>query len=195
MAVAFRLHEPVTEAVLLALSRANPQYRFETTAAGELVVSPLTGTEFSFAEGELFAQVQAWNKQRRLGRVTPASGGITLSDGAIKGPDIAFISNERWATLGEDDRNRAFVRVAPTVVFELLSPNDDPALREKIREYLRTGTPVAVLLDPRDRSVRIFRSLGAQPEILFNPTAAPICEEMPGFTLDAKAVFDACEAP
>lgn len=183
----------VTEDMLLAVTRNNPEYRFETTADGRLVVSPLTGTFASFGEGELVAQISAWNTQRGLGRVLPSSGGITLADGAIKGPDAAFISHQRIAALAPKRKKRAFEQIAPDAVFELLSPTDRlPYTVEKCEEYVETGSGVAVLLDPRNRSVTLFR-IGGRQMLLRDARLVAIGDEMPGFVLDVRAVFEACE--
>jgi Uma2 family endonuclease len=190
--VLLALPQRADEAMLLALARENPEYRFETMVDGRLVVSPLTGTFASMGEAELVAQLGAWNKHRRLGRVLSSSGGITLADGAIKGPDAAFISHRRLAALTPEREKRAFERIAPDAVFELLSPTD--RLRytvEKCEEYVATGSAVAVLIDPRDHSVTLYRP-GREPLAIGEATAVEIGNELPGFVLDAAAVFAAC---
>jgi Uma2 family endonuclease len=194
MALAFRLPQPVTEEVVIALGRANPQHKIETTADGQIVMTPPTGTRSNFGELELARQVANWNAIHKLGRVTSASGAVTLPNGAIKSPDCAFVSHARWNAICADDANRAFVRVAPDAVFELLSPSDDfEEAVAKIREYLENGTGVALLLDPRDRTVRAYRWSTEAPLEYSDPDALALGEEMPGLRLDARAVFDACE--
>jgi Uma2 family endonuclease len=192
--VILALPERVTEELLIALGRENPGYRFETTADGRLVVSPLTGTFASGGEAELILQIGIWNKKHRLGRVTPSSGGITLADGAIKGPDATFISKKRIAALSPKRKKRAFEQIAPDAVFELLSPSDKSSKYTiaKCEEYIETGSGVAVLLNPSDRSVTLFRK-GQEPAIVRDAGKVTIGDEMPGFTLDAQAVFEACE--
>jgi hypothetical protein len=59
--VIIALTERVTEETLIALARKNPEYRFETTADGRLVVSPLTGFFASGGEAELGRQIGNWN--------------------------------------------------------------------------------------------------------------------------------------
>jgi Uma2 family endonuclease len=191
--VILALPERVTEELLVALGSENPEYRFETTADGRLVVSPLTGTFASGGEIELAGQIWAWNKKHRLGRVTPASGGITLADGAVKGPDAAFISKQRVAALSPERKQRVFEQIAPDAVFELLSPTDRLQYTvAKCEEYVETGSDVAVLLNPRDRTVTLYRK-GSAPIVIRDAGPVTIGDEMPGFILDAQAVFDACE--
>jgi hypothetical protein len=68
MALAFRLPQPVTEEVVIALGRANPQHKIETTADGQIVMTPPTGTRSNFGELELARQVAHWNAIHKLGR-------------------------------------------------------------------------------------------------------------------------------
>jgi Uma2 family endonuclease len=192
--VIIALPERVTEETLVALGAKNPEYRFETTADGRLVVSPLTGTAASLSEAELGRQIANWNAEHRLGFVTSSSGGVTLSDGAIKGPDAAFISHRRKATMpGARKEPRVFARIAPDAVFELLSPSDQLRYTvSKCEEYVATGSDVAILLNPRDRSVTVFRRT-QDPHRAPDASAVTIGAEMPGFILDAEAVFDAAK--
>jgi Uma2 family endonuclease len=191
--VILRLPDPVTEAMLIAFGRSNPEYRFESTSDGRLVVSLLTGTFASGGEAELLAQIVSWNRECGLGRVTSSSGGITLSDGAIKGPDATFISHERLAALSPKRRKRAFEAIAPDAVFELYSPTDRLRYtQDKCNEYVATGSRIAVLLNPRDRSVTMYRD-GQTPLVVRDALLVTIGSEMPGFELDAGAIFNACE--
>jgi len=191
--VMLTLPERVDEAMLLTLTRENPGYRLETMVDGRLVISPLTGTFASMVEAELVAQLVVWNKVTRLGRVLSCDGGFTLADGAVKGPDASFVSNGRLAALSRDREKRAFEEIAPDAVFELLSPSDRLTYtREKCEEYVQTGSAVAVLVNPRDRSVTIYRP-GRAPVVVRDATTVEIGAELPGFTLDAAAVFSAGE--
>jgi Uma2 family endonuclease len=191
--VIIALTERVTEETLIVLAGKNPEYRFETTADGRLVVSPLTGFFASGGEAELGRQIGNWNAEKRLGRVTSSSGGFTLADGAIKGPDAAFVSHVRIAALSPKRRKRAFERIAPEAVFELLSPTDRlPYTIAKCEEYVATGSDVAVLINPRDRSVTLYRQ-GQDPLVFRDARSLPIGDEMPGFALDAAAIFEASE--
>jgi len=186
---------PITEDVLLALGHDNPEYRFETTAEGYLVVTPLTGTFASGGEAELTYQLVAWNKRYKLGRVTPSTGGVTLADDATKGPDGTFISHARLASLSPSRKQRAFEKIAPNAVFELLSPSDSLTHTvSKCEEYVATGSDVAVLLNPRNRSVTLYRR-GQEPITAPDITAVVIGDEMPHFILKAQDVFDAGQEP
>jgi len=119
------------------------------------------------------------------------NGGITLADGAMKGPDATFVSKKRLAALPPDREECAFEQIAPDAVFELLSPSERLAYtRDKCEEYVETGSAVAVLINPRDRAVTIYRP-GCPPVVVREATTIEVGEELPGFTLDASAIFAA----
>ena len=52
---------------------ANPEAKLELTAQGELVIMSPTGGESGIRNTELIYQLQAWNKQKKLGVVLGAS--------------------------------------------------------------------------------------------------------------------------
>jgi Uma2 family endonuclease len=191
--ITLALAEPVTEAMLLVIGAKNPEYQFETTADGRLLVKPLTGFFASGGEAELIRQVANWNAEHRFGHVTSSSGGITRADGAIKGPDTTYTSRARIAALGPDRKRRALEQIAPDAVFELLSPSDKLSDTVATCEgYVNSGSLVAVLLNPRDRSVMLYRP-GQEPVRADDIGAVVIGQEMPAFVLDAVAVFAAGE--
>ena len=188
MAITLRLPEPpLTGETLLALSEANPGYRFERTAEGKLIVSP-AGLFSSGGEGELFAQVRAWVKNSGLGRAFPSSGGLTLPDTSIVAPDTTYVSNDRLSGMTAEDREGAYPRLVPNVVFELLSPTDALAdVDEKVRRYHENGVPLVVVIDPKLQVTELCRA-GTNRAALDRPVLE-IGPEMPDFILDVAAII------
>jgi Uma2 family endonuclease len=188
MAITLRLPEPpLTDKTLLALSEANPGYRFERTAEGKLIVSP-TGLFTSGGEGELFAQVRAWVKTTGLGRAFPSSGGLTLPDTSIVAPDATYISNDRLSKMTPEDRESAYPRIVPNVVFELLSPTDASVeVDEKVQRYHDNGVPLVVVTDPKLQVTELCRA--GSDRVKTDATMVEIGPEMPGFVLDVEAVI------
>src|SRR5664279_3717212 len=88
--VIIALTERVTEETLIVLAGKNPEYRFETTADGRLVVSPGTSFFASGGEAQLTYQIVAWNEKHKLGFVSSTSGSLKIPNNAVKGPDCTF---------------------------------------------------------------------------------------------------------
>lgn len=190
MAITLRLPEPVlTDKTLLALSEANPGYRFERSAEGKLIVSP-TGLFSSGGEGELFAQVLAWVKTSGQGRAFPSSGGLTLPDSSIVAPDTTYVSNDRFSKMSSEDRASAYPRLVPTVVFELISPTDASAdVEEKVQRYHDNGVPLVVVIDPEAEATELCRP--GSDRVRLDRPMVEIGPEMTGFVLDTAAVVSA----
>ena len=111
---------PITEDVLRALGHDNPAYRFETTAEGDLVVTPLTrhlrlgrrrGAYVPACRMEQALQarprhaVDRWHHPRRQRHQEPRR---------------RFHLARQIASLSPSRKKRAFEKIAPDAVFELL---------------------------------------------------------------------------
>ena len=69
-------------------------------------------------------------------------------------PDVAYVSNERLRPLS--DRELEVPPIAPDVAVEILSPDDRRAdLDDKIDTYLRAGSSLIIVVDPRRRVVEL----------------------------------------
>ena len=183
---------PVTDELIADLGVRNPDYRFETTADRRLVITPGTGFFPSGGEAELVYQVVRWNHEHGLGHVSSSSGYFTQLDNAVKGPDCTYTSSDSIdAQIPVEQAPKAYEQLAPDVTFELTSPTDDlDTLDAKCRNFIANGIKVALLLVSRTRSVAIYRP-GAEPSTAENMSEVVVGPEMPGFVLNAQAVFDA----
>ena len=76
-------------------------------------------------------------------------------------PDIAYVSNARLDGLeGNDLETPPF---SPDVAVEILSPDDRARdVEHKIAVYLDTGTALVIVIDPRERSVRLHDARGTR---------------------------------
>ena len=183
MTIELRL-DRISDEKLLAISQANPGYRFERSPEGKLIVSP-TSLFASGGEGELYGQVRAWVKKTKLGRAFPATGGFTLPDTAVKAADTSYFSNERL--IGTESSQDAFPLLAPSVAFELMSPTDTlTAGMENVVRYLANGSDVGVLIT-ETAAVMILRA-GAE-WVTFTTPFVEIGPEMPGFELDVAEIM------
>lgn len=177
----------VTDEELLALGQRNPGYQFERTREGRLVVTP-TGGEAGRMSAEVVGQLRDWNRRTGLGYVFDSSTGFRLPDGSLLCPDASWVARRRWEALSPQER-AGFPPLCPDAVFEVRSPGNTAAeLREKMRAYLANGARVAVLLDPEERAVEVYRP-GAAAEMHRAPAYVRLDPELPGFLLELQPVF------
>jgi Uma2 family endonuclease len=102
------------------------------------------------------------------------------------GIDVVYISAELAAKQSEDT---TLIDGVPILAVEILSPNDTlDEIHEKIDVYLQAGVALVWVIDPYDRTIKIFRP-GAEPElvnILQELSGEPA---LPGFRVPAAQLF------
>ncbi|APB32693.1 Uncharacterized protein conserved in cyanobacteria [Gloeomargarita lithophora Alchichica-D10] len=177
-----------TEEQFTELVKANPDLRWELTAQGEVIVMPPTGSETGNFNSELSADIGIWNRQNKQGKGFDSSAGFRLPNGAIRSPDVAWISQERWEQLSPEQR-RKFAPICPDFALELVSPSDDLAtVQAKMQEYLENGCRLGWLVHPENRTVTIYRP-NVAPEIVTFDVILSGEDVLRGFTLDLRQIF------
>src|SRR5262249_34916167 len=160
----------------------------ERNAEGDLIIMSPVGGETGDLESELGLQLRLWAKQNRLGVPFSPSTGFILPNGAARSPDAAWVLRERLAALAPRQKKR-FLPLCPDFVAELRSPSDTlSSLQEKMQEYIDSGARLGWLIDPENRQIYIYRP-GASVQRLDDPTTVPGDPDLPGFVLDAQAIF------
>ncbi|WP_448595105.1 Uma2 family endonuclease [Thermoflexus hugenholtzii] len=188
MGIRLDLLHRVTDEELWELSERNPGYQFERTADGRLIVTP-TGGESGRRSGEVFYQLEHWNRRTRLGVAFDSSTGFRLPDGSLLSPDASWVRRERWEALSREERE-GFVPLCPDVVFEVRSASQSLGeLREKMEAYRANGARLGVLIDPYRKAVEIYRP-GAPVERYEGVQRVSLDPELPGFTLDLEPIFE-----
>jgi Uma2 family endonuclease len=151
-------------------------------------VSP-GGFTHSLVTANAFRMLDAFARSAGVGRVlTGEVGFYTRRDpDTVRGADVVFISNERSA---RRTATLTFPDVAPELVVEVLSAEDRVMdLGEKLREYFTAGGRLAWVVDPRARSVHVYRSL-TDLRVLTQPDSLSGEDVLPGFTASVSALFD-----
>ncbi|MGV2831431.1 Uma2 family endonuclease [Myxosarcina sp. GI1(2024)] len=180
--------DAISDRALEQLCRENPDLRFETDAHGKLIVMSPTGSESGKRNGDLFGQIWYWNRQTKLGVVFDSSTGFKLSNGAIRSPDVSWITSDRWNSLS-DKQKRGFAPIDPDFAIELISPTDDlSTTQQKMKEYISCGVKLGWLINPDAREVEIYRQ-GREGEIINNADSLSGEELLPGLIVDLADIF------
>lgn len=138
---------PATDADILRLSEANPGWRIERTATGDVSLAPPAGAATSHRNVKLTVLVHQW-AQRHGFVAFDSNGGFKLSDSSIVAPDAALVPAAAWHALTDDERE-GFNPVVPAVAIELVSRSDSPgATREKLLRLRGLGVAHVVMIDP-----------------------------------------------
>lgn len=190
MPLPFEIPVRVDDALLMALSTANPGLKMERNTKGNLVVMSPSGSRVSEIQFEIARQVGNWNKKTKLGHAFDAQGGFRLPDGSILSPDCAWVSSEQWRRLTTDEQ-RTFAPVCPDFVVEVISPSDSlEQQREKMEHWIHYGVRLGWLIDPDREHVVVYRPEKA-PLSLFGFDRFLNGETvLPGFELDLRELRD-----
>jgi Uma2 family endonuclease len=180
--------ERMSQREFFQFCQLNPDWRFERTAEGDLIVMSPTGGEtgrINFALAGLFNE---WVQEDGTGMGFDSSTGFALPNGAQRSPDLAWIKGKRWEALSQEEREE-FPPLCPDFVVELRSRSDDlHALQAKMQEYLDNGALLGWLIDPLERKVYVYRPQ-AGVECLDDPASVSGEPVLPGFVLDVKRLW------
>ena len=170
----------MTDAKFEELCQEYDAYCLEYTAEGELLIMPPTDPETGAQNAIIIFQLTKWSIATGHGIATDSSAGFLLPNGARRSPDASWTSRNRF-------RRRPG---CPEFVIELLSPTDRvKKADQKMREWLSNGVELGWLIDPRTRTVTIYRP-DREPEV--RKGIMTIVGEGPveGFTLDLASIWE-----
>ncbi|HLP87656.1 MAG TPA: Uma2 family endonuclease [Nostocaceae cyanobacterium] len=178
----------LTDEQFFQLCQNNRDFRFERSAAGELIIMPPTGSETGSCNFDIAVEVGIWNKKTKLGKGFDSSTGFKLPNGKDVSPDVAWIKKERWESLTPEQQGK-FAPIAPDFVIELRSPSDNlKNLQKRMQEYIENGVKLGWLIDRKNKRVEIYR-INQDVEVLENPSSLSGENVLPGFVLDLKEVL------
>ena len=167
------------------LQAQNPDYRMELVG-GEIIVMSPSGLESDEVAAEIVRLLGNWVRPRRLGRVTASSAGFILpnADEDVRAPDASFIRANRLKRTTQD-----YAQLVPDLMFEVKSKSDSLAkLRQKIQDFLALGTQVGVLVDPRTRTMEVYRP-NSEKVVLRDGDILTVPELLPGWELAVADVW------
>ena len=168
----------------------NDDYEMEINEAGELVILPMVGLRGNRHETEMAVELGIWRRDNGGVNLSQTSR-FRLSSGALRGPDAAWITQERYDALTERERETVFPG-APDFVVEIRSISDNLApLQRKMQLWMDGGARLGWLIDPRQRRVHIYRVGQPEPQILEDPETLDGEDVLPGFSFGVRQyIFD-----
>jgi Uma2 family endonuclease len=129
---------------------------------GEIIRMSPPGGEHGDIAAEIGSLLRNHVKVYRLGKVAAAETGFIISRNpdTVRAPDAAFVSKERVPPEGVPKKYWPF---APDLAVEVMSPDDRwKKVKEKVQEWLNAGTRMVWVVNPKRRTVHVFRP--KQPE-------------------------------
>jgi Uma2 family endonuclease len=169
----------LTEEDLLRVPKDGRKYEL---VDGEIRVSP-AGARHGSIIMKLGGRLNSFVEERRLGRIFDGQTGFRLPGRTpqkdVRSPDVSFVVAGR---LAGEDLTEDFLDMAPDLAVEVLSPSDRRRdILEKVGEFLDAGTRLVWVIDPRQRSAAVYRSLTEVREIK-EPALLDGEDVLPGFS-------------
>ena len=162
-----------------------PGYRVELSR-GLLVREPQPGALHGEVTGRLYIALHAYVSKHDLGLVTNQTGfELSAIPRTVRGPDVAFIRRNRLPA----NIPIGFWQLAPDLAVEVASPANSLAdLQEKTIEYFEAGCSLVWIVEPRTRTVTVYRSL-SDIALLRESDLLEGGDLIPGFTLTVATIF------
>jgi Uma2 family endonuclease len=173
--------------------------------AEELIRMPDDGFRYELVGGELRRMTPAGSVHGRvamnigtalnnhvrahsLGTVYAAETGFRLATDpdTVRTPDVAFVRRERLEMVGEVE---GYWTGAPDLAVEVISLNDSHVeVEEKVFDWLEAGTKIVLAINPRRRSVTLYRSQ-SDITILTGTDVLDGGDVVPGFQVALQEIF------
>lgn len=179
------LVQGLTHEQFYALCMANRGIAMERSPRGELLIMSPVGGESGEREANYIADLVAWNRQTKLGKVFSSSTVFKLPNGGDRSPDVSYVELKRWNALTEAQQKK-FPPLCPDFVIELRSESDRlKPLQDKMQEYLNSGLRLGWLIDPLAKRVEIYCP-GREVDSIDLPATVSGEDVLPGFVLDIR---------
>ena len=173
--------------------------------AEELLDMPDDGYQYELVRGELRKMAPAGARHsnigmtvgvslgnhvmaNNLGTVFGADGGFQLerNPDTVRAPDVAFVRRERTEEVGLVD---SYWPGPPDLAVEVISPNDRyTEVAEKVEEWLKAGTRMVVVVDPRRKVATVHRP-GREPVTLAEGAVLDGDDVVAGWRMAVEDIF------
>jgi len=109
MPIRLRLETPMSEEELIVFSEENNPFRMEREPNGEILIMTPAGSKSDLLNAQIVEAISLWAREDGRGVVFGPIAGFTLPNGAVRSPDVSWVSSRKWNGLSEPEqasRNR-----------------------------------------------------------------------------------------
>jgi Uma2 family endonuclease len=142
---------------LIALCLANPELNIERDEKGQILIkmSPTYALTSSF-NSNILIEIGIWNKKNKTGKIFDSNSAFFLVDNSMRGPDVAWISKERWNLLSLKEQ-KSIPHIVPDFIIELQSETDNiKELKLKMTKWVKNGVKLAWLVSPQSQETLVY---------------------------------------
>ena len=169
------------------LNMPDDGFRYELIR-GELRKRPFAGQREGCVSATVGARIGMYVKKRGLGVVTAATGFELESDpDHVRSPNLAFVRRDREEAAGP---TQGFFPGPPDLAIEVVSPSDGQTyVDDKVADWLDAGTLAVIVVDPRRRAVKVYRT-PADTVVLTEDDTLTVEDAVPGWKLPVSDIFE-----
>jgi Uma2 family endonuclease len=127
-------------------------------------------------------------EENDLGEVYAAETGFLLATDpdTVRAPDAAYVARTRLESVPE---GKGYFPGAPDLAAEVISPGDAYAdVEAKVEEWLTAGCRMVVVINPRNETVKVYRSR-THVTVLTSEDTFDGEDVVPGFRLPVRRLF------
>lgn len=153
---------------------------------GELITMAPAGAEHGEIAVAIAIRLGTYVREHRLGQTYSSDTGFVLSRNpdTVRAPDASFVKGERVVRVKE------YFPGAPDLAIEVISPGDSYSeVEAKVREYLRAGSLMVIVIDPAERTATI-RTPSAPTQYLSINDTLDGGDVVPGWRLPLRELFE-----
>ena len=162
-------------------------FRYELVK-GELRKMAPAGSEHGDLAMRVGWRLAQYVETHRLGKAFAAETGFHLfwNPDTVRAPDVAFVSQQRIEEVGPVT---GYWPGAPDMAVEVISPGDTyTEVQDKVLTWLDAGTRMVVVINPRRRTVTVYRSR-SDITILTEEDTLDGQDVVPGWAVPIKELF------
>jgi len=156
---------------------------------GELVMVPPAAYGHGRIANRIAAALTNFVTPRHLGDVVVSEPGFQIAHDpdTVRVPDVAFVRAER----APSERASGFFQGAPDLAVEVISSSDRASeVSSKVRDWLEAGCRMVWVVDPRNRTVSVYRSR-SEVNVLGASHTLSGGDLLPGFSRPVAGMFAA----
>ncbi len=156
------LEGPLSKSQFVDFSNKYPDLIAERESNGSVKIMSPVKKGSGRLESLIQIYVGIWSLEGGGGEVYSSSTGIELSDGSIKSPDCAWISQ-----ISSEANENEFLQIIPDLIVEIKSSSDSIIrLQDKMQNvWMANGTKLGWLIDPYGQKAWIYRNDGTSEMI------------------------------
>ncbi|GIW86091.1 MAG: hypothetical protein KatS3mg108_0415 [Isosphaeraceae bacterium] len=152
-----------------------------------VAMAPPPGPEHGYYCLAIAAALRDYGRRTGHGYALTNDVAIRIRDDTVRGADVCYYSHQRLPRhrLGPQP-----APVPPELVAEVLSPHQ-PAdqVIEKVADYLHAGVATVCVVDPRQRTITVYRRDNPTPRLLGPGQTLDAIPELPGFSCPVADLF------